>query len=309
MAKFCPNCGNPIEVGAIFCRNCGAKLPAQTDVRPEQAPARNYGDSFTQPPQQPRRQYAQYQQPVQQPNQPYAQYGAQQYGAPQPPKKKRTGLIIVLSIVGVISIAVLIGVIILISALLKPHKDNPLPTEHKEVTEQVVEAATDAPAEEPTEGSADPGTEAPAEAPTDPPAELPYVNDLGKIDWTDFAWISDAMSGGLQGNFLSNDELLGKWKGEFLFGGIWELVYITIDADGTVTVQPNQINYGDGWEDESGDASYTFQGAFDINRVYGSGQYGNIDLYQFLSSGGSEYAVGELKTISGYKAEVYLVRP
>lgn len=117
------------------------------------------------------------------------------------------------------------------------------------------------------------------------------------------------MSGGLTGEFLSKDAFLGKWKGEFIFDGIWELVYLTIDRDGTVTVEPYRINYGDGWEDESGDSSYTFQGAFDINRVFGSGSYGNLDLYQFLLSGGTQYGVGELNTASGNKAEVYLVRP
>ena len=115
--------------------------------------------------------------------------------------------------------------------------------------------------------------------------------------------------GSLFGDDLSKDELLGKWKGEFIFDGIWELVYVTIDTDGTVTVQPYKINYGDGWDDESGNPSYDFSGSFDINRVYGSGGYGKIDIYQFIESGGTQYGIGELKTTSGNKAEVYLVRP
>ena len=311
MAKFCPNCGKPIDAGALFCDNCGTRLTPQPSVQPEQAPTQSYGDPYMQSPrptQPPQQQYI----PYQQPNQPFPQYGAPQYGAPQPPKKKKTGLIIGLCIAGAVLIACIVIVVIVLTSVINPHKDNPLPTIPQEVTEQAAETAAEAmtekPTEEPAEEPTEPPTEAPTEAPTEPPVDLPYVNSLGKINATDFAWISDAMSGGLQGKFLSNDDLLGKWKGEFIFDGIWELVYVTIASDGTITVQPDKINYGEGWEDESGDPSYTFSGAFDVNRVYGSGQYGSIDLYQFLKSGSSEYAVGELKTNSG-KAGVYLVRP
>ena len=152
-------------------------------------------------------------------------------------------------------------------------------------------------------------TKEPTEEPTMPAATLPYTDSLGKIEENDFAWISDAMSGSLDGSFLSNDELLGKWKGEFIFNGIWELVYVTIDTDGTITAQPYMINYGDGWGDESGNPPYIFSGSFDINRVYGDGGYGKIDLYQFIVSGGTQYGIGQFNTTSGNKAEVYLVRP
>ena len=136
-----------------------------------------------------------------------------------------------------------------------------------------------------------------------------YADSLGRINPTDFAWISDAMSGNMQGSFLSRDELAGKWKAEFIFDGVFELVYVTIDTNGTVTVQPYQINYGSGWEDESGDASYTFNCSFDIDRVYGSGENGKIDLYQFIESGGAQYAMGKLDAKTGNTAKVYMVRP
>lgn len=311
MAKFCPNCGNPIEAGDAFCNNCGAKLGAQPTPQPERAATQAYGDPYTQTPQpsqQPQQQYAPYRQPVRQPNQPYPQYGY-----PQPPKKKKTGLIIALSIAGVIAVSALVIMIFFLVKIINPDKDNPQPTVSENVTEQVTEAATEAPTEEPdekpTEAPTELPTEAPTQAPTKAPVKLPYTDSLGKISATDFAWISDAMGGGLQGSFLSRDDSLGRWKGEFIFDGVWELVYITIDVDGTITVEPYRINYGDGWEDESGDAAYSFSGSFDINRVYGSGGYGSIDLYQFLESGGSQYAVGELRTNTGNKAAVYLVRP
>jgi len=306
MTKFCPNCGNPIDEGSVFCDGCGTRLDAQQINQPSQAPAQPYGDPYNQFPQQTQQQYTPYGQPVQQQGRPYPQYGA-----PQPPKKKKTGLIIALSIAGVVGIAaVIVFVLVILPKLQTGGKTEPTePTSVTEkVTEQATEAATEAPTEAPTEPSTVAPTEKPTEAPTEPKADLPYVDSLGKINDYDFAWISDAMSGSLTGEFLSNDELLGKWKGEFIFDGIWELVYVTIDADGTVTVEPYQINYGDGWENESG-APYSFSGSFDVNRVYGSGEYGKIDLYQFLQSDGTHYGVGKLEANTGYAAKVYLVRP
>lgn len=308
MAKFCPNCGNPIDEGAVFCDNCGCMLTAQPNPQPEQPyeqPEQQYAQPSQQP-LQPTQQYAPYSQPMQQPyqsNQPYSQSDV------QPPKKK-TGLIVGLILAGVAVTFFIVILVVLIIPMMNPHKENPLPTQATEsVTEPMTTAATEAPTVAPTEAPTEAPTKAPTEAPTEPKADLPYVDSLGKINDYDFAWISDAMSGSLTGEFLSNDELLGKWKGEFIFDGIWELVYVTIDADGTVTVEPYQINYGDGWEDESGDPSYSFNGSFDINRVFGSGSYGSIDLYQFLSSGGTQYGIGELKTAGGSKAKIYLVRP
>ena len=322
MTKFCPNCGNPIDEGALFCDSCGMRIDAQSNDHPEPSPDQIYGDQYTQPPQQTpaqsygdsytqypqqTQQYIPYGQPVQQQGQSYPQYGSQ-----QPPEKKKTGLYIALGIAGVVVIAAVVVFVLVILPKLQS-SDNTKPTATasvtEKVTEQATEAATEPVTEEPTEEPTEPPTEAPTEAPTEPKADLPYVNSLGKINDYDFAWISDAMSGSLTGEFLSNDELLGKWKGEFIFDGIWELVYVTIESDGTVTVEPYQINYGDGWENESGDAPYSFSGSFDINRVYGSGKYGKIDLYQFLQSDGTHYGVGKLEANTGYAAKVYLVRP
>lgn len=297
MAKFCFNCRNPIEDGAVFCDNCGAKLDSPASVQPEQTRTQSYGDAYNQPPQQPQQpqQSPKENIPYQQPAQPYPQYGNQ-----KPPKKKNTALIISLVIAGVVVIAAV--VVFLIFFLHKFRQGgNTQPTTTTSVTESVTEKPTEKPTENPTEK--------PTEKSTKPATKLPYTDSLGKIENYDFAWISDAMSGSLDGFFLSKDELLGKWKGEFIFDGIWELVYVTIDTDGTVTVQPYKINYGDGWEDESGNPSYDFSVSFDINRVYGSGGYGKIDIYQFIESGRTQYGIGELKTTSGNKAEVYLVRP
>lgn len=70
MAKFCHNCGSPLDDGMLFCGSCGAKqdavpqAQAQPQLQPQSAP----------------------QQPV-----------YQQPAPPQPPKKKKTGLIVGLS--------------------------------------------------------------------------------------------------------------------------------------------------------------------------------------------------------------------
>ena len=294
MAKFCYNCGNPIKDGNMFCSNCGAKLDSPTRVQPEQTRTQYNGDPNNQPQRQPQQSQRPQQEyiPNRQPVQPYPQYGNQ-----QPPKKNHTALIISLAIAGVVVIAAL-----LLFFLPKfQHGGDTLPISIPPVMENVTEAFSSFDTKEPTEE--------PTEEPTMPAATLPYTDSLGKIEENDFAWISDAMSGSLDGSFLSNDELLGKWKGEFIFNGIWELVYVTIDTDGTITAQPYMINYGDGWGDESGNPPYIFSGSFDINRVYGDGGYGKIDLYQFIVSGGTQYGIGQFNTTSGNKAEVYLVRP
>ena len=294
MAKFCYNCGNPIKDGNMFCSNCGAKLDSPTRVQPEQTRTQYNGDPNNQPQRQPQQSQRPQQEyiPNRQPVQPYPQYANQ-----QPPKKNHTALIISLAIAGVVVIAAL-----LLFFLPKfQHGGDTLPISIPPVMENVTEAFSSFDTKEPTEE--------PTEEPTMPAATLPYTDSLGKIEENDFAWISDAMSGSLDGSFLSNDELLGKWKGEFIFNGIWELVYVTIDTDGTITAQPYMINYGDGWGDESGNPPYIFSGSFDINRVYGDGGYGKIDLYQFIVSGGTQYGIGQFNTTSGNKAEVYLVRP
>lgn len=322
MAKFCYNCGNPIKDGNMFCSNCGAKLDSPTRVQPEQTRTQYNGDPNNQPQRQPQQSQRPQQEyiPNRQPVQPCPQYGNQ-----QPPKKNHTVLIISLAIAGVVVIAALLLFFLpkfqhggdTLPSSIPPVMENVTEAfssfDTKEPTEEPTEAfstfETEEPTEEPTEESTEESTEEPTEEPTMPAATLPYTDSLGKIEENDFAWISDAMSGSLDGSFLSNDELLGKWKGEFIFDGIWELVYVTIDTDGTVTVQPYMINYGDGWGDESGNPPYIFSGSFDINRVYGDGGYGKIDLYQFIVSGGTQYGIGQFNTTSGNKAEVYLVRP
>jgi hypothetical protein len=317
MTKFCPNCGNPIDEGALFCDSCGTKLDAQQINLHEQAPSQPYGDPYNQFPQQTQQQYTPYRQPVQQQGRPYPQYGQPypQYGGQQPPQKpqkNKTGLIVALSIAGVVVIAaVVVFVLMILPKLQTGGKTEPTePTSVTEkVTEQATEAATEAPTEAPTEPSTEAPTEKPTEAPTEPPADLPYANSLGKISATDFAWIADAMSGGLTGDFLSNDALLGKWKGEIIYDGAWELVYVTIDRDAKIIIEPYQINYGDGWEDESGERPYVFNGAFDISSVNGAGNYGSINLYTFLESNGTQYCVGTFSVNNTSSADVYMVRP
>lgn len=316
MSKNCPKCGNPLDEGALFCDNCGLRLNAQPqqpprpNVQPQQTHSQPYAQPQQQYPQQ-SQQYAPYQPPYR-----------QNQSAPQPPKKKKTGLIIGLICGGtaLLIAAVLVVIFVVMPMLKKPGGDlppKPLTTATEHVTKQVPELTTAMPkepktaipTEAPTEPQTAPPTQAPTQPPTQPKAELPYENSLGSVKPTDFTWISDAKSG-MKGSFISRDDLVGKWKGMFKYDGIWELVYVTIDTDSTVTVQPDQINYGDGWESEAGDAPYIFSGGFDVDRVYGTGEYGKLDLYQFLETGGTQYAQGKLNASkTGMEAEVYLVRP
>ena len=163
-------------------------------------------------------------------------------------------------------------------------------------------------AEQAPEAEPDPGPEPEPEAPQEE-ASLPFASSLGAPAATDFAWIPDVQTGDLTGSFLSNDELLGKWKGEIIYDGVWELVYVTIDTSGRITIEPYQINYGDGWEDETGGERYLFDGTFDVSGVYGAGDYGSLSLYTFLESHGTQYGAGTFSVRSESNADIYLVRP
>ena len=413
MAKYCPNCGEPLGPGASFCGNCGTKLDPQPAPPPEQAPAQpeqtfpapeqaaperpvsapeqaspppdeqpaqytGPGIRFAQQSGQPRPaapQYppqgerpanyppqggTQYAQPTYPPqggprySQPAPQYppqGGQQYAQPYPqppaqPPKKNTGLIIGVSVCAAFLIGIIVALCIVVP-IMKRHKTEPSTTAPA-VTEQATTTPAEVPTDTPTEAVTEaPATEAPTEAPTTAPTTaapttqapttqtpttaapttkapatqpptvsptqglLPYVGTLGRIDPTDFAWIADARSGGLQGSFLGRDKLVGKWKAEFVFEelGIWELVYITIFDDGDVMIQPYWINYGSGWENEEMEPSYDFYCSFDVNRVYGNGDYGYIDIFEFIGSNGSQYAQGTLNAVTGNTARGEMVRP
>ena len=100
MAKFCSNCGNPLDDAAKFCMGCGTKCFEAP--QPAQPPVQH---PFAQQP------------PVQQPfaQQPFAQQPQQQYA--QPLKKKKSKLPIVLAIVGIFAIVVVAGVALLITGV------------------------------------------------------------------------------------------------------------------------------------------------------------------------------------------------
>lgn len=184
------------------------------------------------------------------------------------------------------------------------------PTQIPQVTEPVppqTEAATEPPTEAPTEVPTDPPTEAPAET----EAPLPYMDGLGEPNANEFTWLYDVANGEYHPDlsYLSSSGLLGKWKAEIVLDGIWQLAYITIDRDATVTILPYSINRGNGWEDQRGDPPMVFRGQFDVNRVFGDGDSGTIDLFVFYESGGVQYGFGSFETMSGSTATVGLIRP
>ena len=203
------------------------------------------------------------------------------------------------------------------------------PESEKLLEETTAPARTDSATEEPTEEAqdsethvdaeqtAETGTESKAETsgesvegPVEEPAPLPYADTLGNPAATDFAWITDVQTGDLTGRFLSNDELVGKWKGEIIYdAGIWELVSITIYTDGKITIEPYQINYGEGWDDETDGEPYLFDGEFDVSGINAAGNFGSISLYTFLESYGTQYGVGTFTVNNSDSAKVYMVRP
>ena len=308
MAKLCPNCHNTIDDKSVFCDNCGTKLEVTPNTEFQQPTAPHFS-----PPEQ------QYYQPAPQ----YIQAEK-----PQPAANKSNGILISL----IIGAATLVAAIVIIAIVVFPRLNFNGANNNSDIFSSVIDSGLetsekesryefDDSANEPSETDA---TESEAEsfdkplssltqnsevASSDSEIQLPYTDMTDKIEASDFVWISDAMSGSLSGSFLSNEELLGKWKGEFVFDGIWELVYVTINTDGTITVEPYKINYGDGWESESGEEPYIFNGSFDVNRVYGTGNYGKIDIYQFIESNGAQYATGKFDVNKGDTAGVYLVRP
>lgn len=123
---FCPKCGTPVS-GGTACPACGAALAPQSPAQPQQqqpyGQPRPYWQQQQPQPYQPQQQpyqpqpqpYQPQQQPYGQPPQPQftPQYQQPQYGRqgyPQTPKKKRTGLIVGLSI-GAVAIAAFLVVL------------------------------------------------------------------------------------------------------------------------------------------------------------------------------------------------------
>ena len=194
-----------------------------------------------------------------------------------------------------------------------------LSTEATEATSGVTEAATqpstEAATKPPTQPTTQPATKPATQPATQPatkaPEKLPYEDGLSAPRAEDYAWVIDAKNNGKPSGatLLNTDGFIGKWKAEFIFDGIWEMVYITIDRNAKITVQPYQINYGKGWEYEADSPAYSFSGSFDIASVNASGEYGTMSLYLFYESGSKQYGIGTLKTKTGNTATVGLIRP
>lgn len=133
MAKFCMNCGSPIDEGAVFCDNCGTRVDAPPKAQPVQAPAQQYT--------QPTQQYSSAQPYI--PQQPYQpNQSAPQYGVPQPPKKKKVWPIVLVSAGSAVTVLALVLIIIALVQL-SSHRDAPIPTEADDIAAPVSEAPTE----------------------------------------------------------------------------------------------------------------------------------------------------------------------
>lgn len=87
---YCPNCGSPLEEDALFCTNCGSKIEP-----PEQE--KMYSDEPVEPVDVP----------------PYAQPITGQ-GREKPPKKSKTGLIVMIVIIAVLCVAIIAGAVVFV---------------------------------------------------------------------------------------------------------------------------------------------------------------------------------------------------
>lgn len=298
---FCTNCGAQIPDDSIFCDKCGCRVGGGISEQ------RNHADSTSFP--------------------------DERKSCSSKAAKYIVVAVVIAAVVGA-------GVFFLWKAGVlgsgtapKPELSvtatEPAPESEKLLEETTAPARTDSATEEPTEEAqdsethvdaeqtAETGTESKAETsgesvegPVEDPAPLPYVDTLGNPAATDFAWITDVQTGDLTGRFLSNDELVGKWKGEIIYdAGIWELVSITIYTDGKITIEPYQINYGEGWDDETDGEPYLFDGEFDVSGINAAGNFGSISLYTFLESYGTQYGVGTFTVNNSGSAKIYMVRP
>lgn len=316
MPKYCPNCGHQVDGGALFCDNCGTKLQDRPNTPPEPQPQQP-----VQPPQQPTaqtvlppQQPAPPMQLAQQPDRrapmppmpPAQQPGRQmpppspaggQYGypAPQPPRKKKSGVAVVIIIVVALLMA-LTAVIGFIAYRAYKRYVGPADTGVPETTVQDVPTTA-------------PKTSEAPETSTEPPVTAPRFDDVERPEASDFAWIADGDGVFESGPYLDSAAILGKWKCEIVYRGIWELCVVTIEADGAVEFEPLEINYGEGWEDEEGEEHYYFEGEVTEGSASGSGKFGSINLFEFVEIGGIQYGKGMFHVNDYGSCDVYLVRP
>lgn len=132
---FCPNCGNKVEEGALFCGECGTKLteqiseevmteyisPAQPEETYAQSAMQNQTQPYAQQVQNP--QYGNGAMPGYGPQQPYGMQQPPQGMRPQPPKRTPMSAAAVVLLVELLAGVVLcIGLVLLINAQSDPKK-------------------------------------------------------------------------------------------------------------------------------------------------------------------------------------------
>ena len=86
-------------------------------------------------------------------------------------------------------------------------------------------------------------------------------------------------------------------------------MYVTINDDATVTIEPYSINRGNGWEDESSLPPMVFTGRYDNGHIICNGESGDIDFYVFYEDQGVQYAIGDFDALSGDRGTIGLTRP
>ncbi len=298
---YCTQCGSKTADNAKFCPECGAPVarPAAGSVPYQQPGARPAAP---------------------QPN--AAPVYAAPASVPAPPKKRsRAGLVIGLVAAGVGTLAILIVIIVALRRVVRPPV---YPTTQSPVGSDV-EITTAAPTDaEPV--TAQPDAEGRGADETGGSAAEPQtdsgdngvagidVQNVGRPDVDEFYWFNGA-DFSLEGAepLTSPESLSGVWKALVMYpGGIDELVNIVImagDRAVTVTVDPYRINYDGYWEDESGYADWSYDGAVDGGEIRAYSDLGDIEFYGFCQLDGKQYASGSVSTADGGRGTIALVRP
>lgn len=268
MSNCCPNCGYQLEDEAVFCINCGARLDGQPDTRPSQT--------------------------VQQPD--YQAEMLNRYYQSQPEKKSRTGLIVGLIIGGVILLFVLLGVFVIFimpGIIVSPgNTDRP--------TETYAEGYYPAADYRDIDwNSLDYGDE----------------NTMKDFSYTD-GWSSMSPSAKRITDF---DSVVGFWKGVMVTDPENETEegksfdYFNVEISGSADDTFAIINWDRRVIEKTGEKLELrgSQGGFSGTFTNGSlkAENGNIiELTDFYSDGGKEYAVGKFIWTGGSTGYIGLVR-
>ena len=136
----------------------------------------------------------------------------------------------------------------------------------------------------------------------------------------EFDWMETVLNDGFPAGareITDNLAVNGYWKGMHIYMQegdeiARELVIYEVQCGqraAAVTLDWQEINYGEGWESEAGEDPLEMNGAFDTGSVTCFVDNAQLELDHFWELDGVQYAVGVLTMDSGGYAYVGLIRP